>query len=136
MHTCIAVHGIAAAAIPTRHRCHHTRHRHHHCHDHLPPPPHVNPAGLDEPPLTHTGALLPVQGRELVGEVHGARSSPNPVQAIHARALIDELDALLPPTPEWLRMLCDVDGAEVASGIQPVRASTNTGFGHYSIRLS
>ena len=47
--------------------------------------------------------LLRLQGRELVGVGHGARSSPNPVNEADARALVAELDAALPPTPEWLQ---------------------------------
>jgi len=51
-----------------------------------------------------TAALLGVQGKRFEGSSHGQRTSPNPVSAAEAKALMTMLDEeMLPPAPEWLR---------------------------------
>ena len=60
-----------------------------------------------------TAMLLEVQGRAFSGAAHGKRSSPNPVALADATKLVDALDALLPPAPDWLQELCSLSSTRV-----------------------
>mmetsp|Transcript_28222 Transcript_28222/g.84242 ORF Transcript_28222/g.84242 Transcript_28222/m.84242 type:complete len:350 (-) Transcript_28222:24-1073(-) len=61
-----------------------------------------------------TAALLGVQGSAFSGSSHGVRTSPNPVSAGEAAALVAKLEQeLLPPPPAWLPPLLAAPGCRV-----------------------